>query len=130
MSASNDCSPRGFGRSLYPAPCQGSTASSQSCMQAPKQRMSGCGAGVAIIGMAKAYPRSEFHGYDIAKLALQRAEGNAQKSGVANVHLRVAAVTPPPGDGSCDFITTFHCVQEMTTPYFVSGDMSNTRPSA
>jgi hypothetical protein len=28
----------------------------------------GCGAGVAIVEMAKAYPRSEFHGYDIAKL--------------------------------------------------------------
>ena len=47
----------------------------------------GCGAGIAIIEMAKAYPRSEFHGYDIAKLPLKRAEENARKAGIKNVHL-------------------------------------------
>ena len=33
----------------------------------------GCGAGVALIEMAKVYPRSDFHGYDIAKIPLARA---------------------------------------------------------
>src|SRR5580658_8292098 len=50
----------------------------------------GCGAGVAIIEMAKAYPRSNFHGYDIAKLPLQRAEENERKAGIKNVHLHDA----------------------------------------
>src|SRR6266481_2950219 len=79
----------------------------------------GCGAGVAIIEMAKAYPRSEFHGYEIAKLPLQRAEENAQKAGVKNVHLHDVAVDPLPGDASCDFITTFDCLHDMTRPDLV-----------
>src|SRR5271156_2522961 len=44
----------------------------------------GCGAGVALIEMAKAYPSSQFHGYDIAKLPLRRAEENARKAGIKN----------------------------------------------
>ena len=39
----------------------------------------GCGAGVALIEMAKAYPRSEFHGYDIAKIPLASASEHAQQ---------------------------------------------------
>jgi 2-polyprenyl-3-methyl-5-hydroxy-6-metoxy-1,4-benzoquinol methylase len=79
----------------------------------------GCGAGIAIIEMAKAYPRSQFHGYDIAKLPLQRAAENARKSGVENVHLHDAGVDPLPGDASCDFITTFDCLHDMTRPDLV-----------
>jgi 2-polyprenyl-3-methyl-5-hydroxy-6-metoxy-1,4-benzoquinol methylase len=79
----------------------------------------GCGAGVAIIEMAKAYPRSEFHGYDIAKLPLQRAAENARKAGVKNVRLHDASVDPLPGDASCDFITTFDCLHDMTRPDLV-----------
>ena len=36
----------------------------------------GCGAGVALLEMAKAFPKSEFHGYDISHHALARAEAN------------------------------------------------------
>src|SRR5271156_5226765 len=42
----------------------------------------GCGAGVALIEMAKAYPRSNFHGYDIAKIPLGCAAENASREGV------------------------------------------------
>ena len=38
-------------------------------------------AGVALVEMAKAYPRSEFHGYDIAKTALT-ARQKCVKGGV------------------------------------------------
>ena len=34
----------------------------------------GCGAGVAVCLMATAFPASEIHGYDISRLALERAE--------------------------------------------------------
>src|SRR5216684_6367276 len=47
----------------------------------------GCGSGVALIEMAKAYPRSSFHGYDIAKVALARAIENAKSAGVKNITL-------------------------------------------
>ena len=79
----------------------------------------GCGAGIAIIEMAKAYPQSQFHGYDIAKLPLHRAAENARKAGVENVHWHDAGVDPLPVDASCDFITTFDCLHDMTRPDLV-----------
>src|ERR1700723_2015229 len=45
----------------------------------------GCGSGVALIEMAKAYPRSNFHGYDIAKVPLARASQNAEQAGIDNI---------------------------------------------
>ena len=42
----------------------------------------GCGAGVALLEMAKAYPHSEFHGYDISQHALARAEDNRRAAGL------------------------------------------------
>jgi 2-polyprenyl-3-methyl-5-hydroxy-6-metoxy-1,4-benzoquinol methylase len=79
----------------------------------------GCGAGVALIEMAKVYPQSAFHGYDIAKVALQRAAANATQAGVSNVKFHDASVDPIPADGSHDFITTFDCLHDMTRPDLV-----------
>jgi 2-polyprenyl-3-methyl-5-hydroxy-6-metoxy-1,4-benzoquinol methylase len=79
----------------------------------------GCGSGVALIEMAKAYPRSNFHGYDIAKIALARASENAKQAGVRNITFQDASVDPIPGDASHDFITTFDCLHDMTRPDLV-----------
>ena len=79
----------------------------------------GCGAGVALIEMAKAYPRSKFHGYDIAKIPLARASENAQQQDLKNVIFHDASVDPLPGDESHDFITTFDCLHDMTRPDLV-----------
>jgi 2-polyprenyl-3-methyl-5-hydroxy-6-metoxy-1,4-benzoquinol methylase len=79
----------------------------------------GCGAGVALIEMAKAYPRSSFHGYDIAKIPLARASENAKEAGVKNVVFHDAGVDPLPGNASHDFITTFDCLHDMTRPDIV-----------
>jgi 2-polyprenyl-3-methyl-5-hydroxy-6-metoxy-1,4-benzoquinol methylase len=79
----------------------------------------GCGSGVALIEMATAFPRSKFHGYDIAKIALGRAAENATSAGVNNVTLHDASVDPLAGDASCDFITTFDCLHDMTRPDLV-----------
>jgi SAM-dependent methyltransferase len=76
----------------------------------------GCGAGVALIEMAKAFPHTQFHGYDISKHALARAEANKTNAGVKNVSFHDAAVDDLPGDGSFDFITTFDCIHDMTRP--------------
>src|SRR6516165_7417440 len=45
----------------------------------------GCGGGIAAIEMAKAFPQSVFHGYDISKYALERAEENKAHARVSNV---------------------------------------------
>ena len=79
----------------------------------------GCGSGVALVEMAKAYPRSNFHGYEIAKTALARAADNAKAAGVKNLTLHDASVDPLAGDSSCDFITTFDCLHDMTRPDLV-----------
>jgi len=79
----------------------------------------GCGSGVALIEMAKAYPRSMFDGYDIAKIALARATENAARAGVRNITLHDASVEPLPADGSFDLITTFDCLHDMTRPDLV-----------
>jgi 2-polyprenyl-3-methyl-5-hydroxy-6-metoxy-1,4-benzoquinol methylase len=76
----------------------------------------GCGAGVALIEMAKAYPRSHYHGYDIAKYALELAEKNKREAGVSNVTFHDAAVDALPGDSSFAMVTTFDCLHDMTRP--------------
>jgi 2-polyprenyl-3-methyl-5-hydroxy-6-metoxy-1,4-benzoquinol methylase len=79
----------------------------------------GCGAGVALIEMAKVYPQSAFHGYDISRYALARAEANKAQAGVHNVTFHDAASDALPGDASFDFITTFDCIHDMTHPEVV-----------
>lgn len=76
----------------------------------------GCGAGVALLEMAKAFPASQFHGYDISLHALARAEANRSAAGVSNVSFHDARVEPLPGDHRFDFITTFDCLHDMTDP--------------
>jgi len=76
----------------------------------------GCGAGVALLTMAKAFPRSRFHGYEISQHALQRAEANRIEAGVANTTFHDAAKDPLPSDARFAFITTFDCLHDMTDP--------------
>ncbi len=76
----------------------------------------GCGAGVALIEMARAYPRSEFHGYDISKHALGLAAENLAEAGLESVSFHDANGDAIPGDGSFDLITTFDCIHDMANP--------------
>lgn len=76
----------------------------------------GCGAGVAVVEMARAFPRSEFHGYDISRHALTRARANARDAGIANATFHDAASDPLPEDHRFDFVTTFDCLHDMTHP--------------
>lgn len=76
----------------------------------------GCGTGVALIEMAKAFPRSTFHGYDISRFALAEAERHRTAAGVANAAFHDAAREPLPEDARFDFITAFDCIHDMTHP--------------
>jgi 2-polyprenyl-3-methyl-5-hydroxy-6-metoxy-1,4-benzoquinol methylase len=76
----------------------------------------GCGAGAALIEMAKAFPRSEFHGYELSRHALERAAQNRAASGVSNLSFHHVGAEPLPSDASFDFITTFDCLHDMTRP--------------
>ncbi|HEX9259979.1 MAG TPA: class I SAM-dependent methyltransferase, partial [Acidimicrobiales bacterium] len=76
----------------------------------------GCGAGVAVCLIAKAFPASEVHGYDISHHALKRAEHRKHEQGLQNAHFHDPRVEPLPVDNSVDLVTTFDCIHDMTHP--------------
>jgi SAM-dependent methyltransferase len=76
----------------------------------------GCGAGVALLAMAEAYPESEFHGYDPSAHAIERAQAKANELGLENVRLHTSGGEAFPSDASFDFVLTFDCLHDMTRP--------------
>ena len=76
----------------------------------------GCGAGVALVELAKAFPKSEFHGYDISRHALERAEANRVEAGLSNLEFHDAASDPLPGDERFGLVMTFDCLHDMAHP--------------
>lgn len=81
----------------------------------------GCGAGVAVRLMARAFPRSTIHGYDISQHALIRAEERRADEGLTNARFHNARKDPLPADHSVDVVTTFDCIHDMTHPQEVMG---------
>lgn len=76
----------------------------------------GCGAGVAIVEMAKAFPRSEFYGYDNSENALARALALKKETGVSNASFVNPDVAPLPEVADFDLITTFDCIHDLAHP--------------
>ncbi len=76
----------------------------------------GCGAGLAVLTMAAAFPQSRFDGYDISEHALARGRDLAPRRGLENAAFHQARRDPIPSDRSVDFVTTFDCIHDMTDP--------------
>jgi 2-polyprenyl-3-methyl-5-hydroxy-6-metoxy-1,4-benzoquinol methylase len=79
----------------------------------------GCGAGILILTMAKAYPNSTFHGFEISKPALEIAAKNIAKANVKNVVLHDANESGESlGDHkeTYDLVTTFDVLHDCTHP--------------
>lgn len=76
----------------------------------------GCGGATSTVEMARAFPNSEFIGYDISAHALERARNNINAAGLKNVKLHNPADKPLPEDGSVDFVTTFDVIHDSTHP--------------
>jgi 2-polyprenyl-3-methyl-5-hydroxy-6-metoxy-1,4-benzoquinol methylase len=76
----------------------------------------GCGSGKALLEMARAYPRSEFHGYDSSELAIRFAKAHLAQSGLGNVNFHRAAADSLPSDAWFDFVLTWDCLHDMTDP--------------
>jgi len=76
----------------------------------------GCGAGGAVLMMAERFPKSTFVGYDISEHALERAAERLADSGVSNARFVDPRTEAMPSDGSCDLVTTFDCIHDMTRP--------------
>ena len=76
----------------------------------------GCGAGSAVMLMARAYPSSTFTGYDISHYALERARAKLADGEIGNVAFHDPREQALPDDGSVDLVTTFDCIHDMTHP--------------
>jgi SAM-dependent methyltransferase len=75
----------------------------------------GCGHGASTILLAKAFPRSEFVGYDYHRPSIDIAVTRAQEAGVANARFEVADAA---GYQETDFdlIAFFDCLHDMGDP--------------
>jgi 2-polyprenyl-3-methyl-5-hydroxy-6-metoxy-1,4-benzoquinol methylase len=65
--------------------------------------------------MARAFPASQFVGYDFHPGSIEAARRHAQEHGVANARFEVAAAKEYPG-GEFDLVTFFDCLHDMRDP--------------
>lgn len=76
----------------------------------------GCGLGTSTILMAKAYPKSQFVGFDYHQGSIDAARRAAAEAGVSDrVRFEVAMAQSFPGTGY-DFIACFDCIHDMGDP--------------
>ena len=76
----------------------------------------GCGTGVAVLELAKAFPHSEVHGYDISTEMLALAEANRATQNVSNATFHLIDEEPIPDDARFDLVLTLDCLHDMTHP--------------
>ena len=80
----------------------------------------GCGEGMAINLMARAFPRSRFVGLDLSLEAIGVARQEAKAAGLTNVEFLSMDVTDPAATGKFtggfDYITAFDAIHDQTRP--------------
>ncbi|HET6966150.1 MAG TPA: class I SAM-dependent methyltransferase [Acidimicrobiales bacterium] len=76
----------------------------------------GCGAGVAVLAMARAFPESTFDGYDPSRHAIDRARQKLADSGLTNVTFHLAPAAALPGEPTYDLVLTLDCIHDMPHP--------------
>ena len=75
----------------------------------------GCGHGASTILMAKAYPNSEFVGYDYHPQSIETARLRAKEADAGNAHFEVADASSYEGR-DFDLIAFFDCLHDMADP--------------
>jgi 2-polyprenyl-3-methyl-5-hydroxy-6-metoxy-1,4-benzoquinol methylase len=76
----------------------------------------GCGVGASTILMAKAFPKSQFVGFDYHEGSVELARRRAASAGVGDrVKFEVAKSTDFPGQGY-DLVACFDCLHDMQDP--------------
>ncbi len=76
----------------------------------------GCGKGASTLLMAKAFPKSQFFGFDYHEGSVEGARASAQKQGVSeNVTFSTASAKGFPGK-DYDLVTVFDCLHDMGDP--------------
>src|SRR5215469_14941243 len=75
----------------------------------------GCGHGVSTLIMAKAFPNSQFHGFDLHPTSIEAANRHAQEQQITNVSFSIATAKDFPGD-DYGFVTVFDALHDMGDP--------------
>ncbi len=76
----------------------------------------GCGAGVALEALARAFPASRFAGFDPSCHAIAAARDRMSATGVTNVDLHEVAADALPAGAGFDLVLTFDCLHDMARP--------------
>jgi SAM-dependent methyltransferase len=75
----------------------------------------GCGHGISTLIMAKAFPKSEFHGFDVHSASIDAANHHAQEEQITNVDFSVVSAKEFPGR-DYGFVTVFDALHDMGDP--------------
>lgn len=77
----------------------------------------GCGAGQALVPVARAFPNSRFVGFDIDAISLERAREKTALSGLSGrLSFELVAAENLPPEPRFDLIMAFNCVHDMAHP--------------
>jgi len=89
----------------------------------------GCGHGASTVIMAKAFPASEFRGFDYHAPSIEHARQAAEEAGVAaRTSFEVASAEEYPGSGY-DLVCAFDCLHDMGDPVGASVHVHETLAS-
>src|SRR5215469_17524152 len=75
----------------------------------------GCGHGVSTLIMAKAFPESQFCGFDLHPASIEAANRHAKEQQITNVHFSIASAKDFPGT-DYGFVTIFDALHDMGDP--------------
>lgn len=76
----------------------------------------GCGVGLVITELAKAYPKSSFTGYDFLNEAVTDANKNIQELGLSNIKFLQRDAAKIDDVNKFDLITTFDAIHDQADP--------------
>jgi 2-polyprenyl-3-methyl-5-hydroxy-6-metoxy-1,4-benzoquinol methylase len=83
----------------------------------------GCGAGVALLAMAAAFPKSQFDGFDPSHHAIARAQERLGESRLDNVRLYERPASDLPAVPTYDLVLTLDCLHDMPHPEEATGSI-------
>jgi 2-polyprenyl-3-methyl-5-hydroxy-6-metoxy-1,4-benzoquinol methylase len=76
----------------------------------------GCGQGHAINLLARAYPRSQFVGYDFSEAGIAVAAAEADQWGLTNARFQIQDLATMEDQARFDFITAFDTIHDQARP--------------
>jgi len=85
----------------------------------------GCGSGLALVEMAKSFPKSTFTGYDISEEAVATGIKEASDFGLTNIIFKAKDISILDEKEQYDFITTFDVIHDQAKPDVVLKNIYN-----